>query len=108
MIFEIVGEVGSGKSSLLMGALGFLDVRSGSFKKSGDIAYVPQKAFLLNNTVRENILFGKEFDKDRYNRTLINCCLVDVSNFSFKYSFGNFALKFFRILTLSLTEIKQK
>ena len=61
-----------------MTSLGFLDLRKGELCSKGSIAYVPQTAFLLNNTLRENILFGKKFDKGLYEKAIVNCKLVDV------------------------------
>ena len=39
------------------------------------MSYVPQQAWIQNNTVRENIVFGKPFEKGRYNRILDACAL---------------------------------
>lgn len=39
------------------------------------IAYVPQRPWLLNANVRENILFGEPFRPKRYNRVLRACAL---------------------------------
>lgn len=32
----------------------------------GSTAYVPQAPFILGGTVRDNILFGREYDEERY------------------------------------------
>jgi hypothetical protein len=40
------------------------------------VAYVAQAAWLQNVSIRDNILFGLPYIKDRYNRTLKACCLV--------------------------------
>ncbi|SAM07275.1 hypothetical protein [Absidia glauca] len=40
------------------------------------VAYVAQTAWLQNVSIRDNILFGLPYIKDRYNRTLRACCLV--------------------------------
>lgn len=37
----------------------------GSIAASGTFAYVAQQAWILNATLRDNILFGKEFDEER-------------------------------------------
>jgi len=39
------------------------------------VAYVAQQAWIQNATVRDNILFGKPFDEQRYNRILDACAL---------------------------------
>ncbi|EYC38272.1 hypothetical protein Y032_0728g1885 [Ancylostoma ceylanicum] len=41
----------------------------------GKVAYVPQLPWIQNMTVRDNILFGKPFDKRRYNQVLNACAL---------------------------------
>jgi len=41
----------------------------------GSVAYVAQQAWIQNATVRDNILFGKAFDEQRYNRILDACAL---------------------------------
>jgi len=37
-----------------------------AINQSKKIAYVPQQAWIMNTTVKENILFGKSFDADKY------------------------------------------
>ncbi|XP_008659190.1 ABC transporter C family member 13 isoform X2 [Zea mays] len=61
----IVGEVGSGKSSLLNTVIGETRVISGSISSCGSIAYVPQVPWILSGSLRDNILLGKEFDPRR-------------------------------------------
>ncbi|XP_037822326.1 multidrug resistance-associated protein 1 isoform X2 [Lucilia sericata] len=71
----IVGTVGSGKSSVIQAFLGEMEKISGSVNTVGSIAYVPQQAWIQNATLRENILFGKEYDRKRYNRVIDACAL---------------------------------
>lgn len=73
----IVGQVASGKSSLLASILGEMHRVSGRFNvsKSLSIAYVPQQAWIQNMTVRDNILFGSAYDEERYKQVLKVCCL---------------------------------
>ncbi|KAF9353775.1 hypothetical protein BGX26_008445, partial [Mortierella sp. AD094] len=66
----IVGRVGQGKSSLLSAIIGDMYKRKGSVKVFGSIAYVPQHAWIINATVRDNIVFGKKFDQERYDQIL--------------------------------------
>ena len=39
----------------------------------GSVAYVPQQAWIQNDTVRGNILFGREHAKVKY-KEVINAC----------------------------------
>uniref|UniRef100_M4D807 ABC-type xenobiotic transporter n=1 Tax=Brassica campestris TaxID=3711 RepID=M4D807_BRACM len=76
----VIGEVGSGKTSLLNSLLGEMQCVHGSILLNGSVAYVPQVPWILSGTVRENILFGKTFDSKRYLDTLSACALdVDIS-----------------------------
>lgn len=42
----------------------------GSIAVNGTFAYVAQQAWILNATLRDNILFGKEYDEERFVRTV--------------------------------------
>ncbi|TPX66991.1 hypothetical protein SpCBS45565_g04133 [Spizellomyces sp. 'palustris'] len=66
----VIGPVGSGKSSLLLGLLGEMRHIRGGMHVARTIAYSPQQAWLLNATLRDNILFGSPFDKSRYNAVI--------------------------------------
>jgi ABC-type multidrug transport system fused ATPase/permease subunit len=73
----IVGRVGSGKSSLLAALLGEMHRLDGKVKwASGSvIGYASQKPWLLNATLRENILFGQPYRPRRYGRIIGACSL---------------------------------
>ncbi|XP_005176236.1 multidrug resistance-associated protein 1 isoform X1 [Musca domestica] len=71
----IVGTVGSGKSSVVQAYLGEMEKISGTVNTVGSIAYVPQQAWIQNSTLRDNILFGKPYDRKRYNRVIDACAL---------------------------------
>jgi len=38
----------------------------GHLAVDGNVAYVAQQAWIFNGTLRENILFGREYDQQRY------------------------------------------
>ena len=71
----VCGLVGSGKSSLISAILGQMEKVSGSCRVRGSLAYVAQEAWIFNATLRENILFGLEFDADKYEEVLKVCSL---------------------------------
>lgn len=39
---------------------------SGHSAVNGSVAYAAQQAWIFNGTVRDNILFGKPYDQERY------------------------------------------
>ncbi|KAK3842992.1 MAG: hypothetical protein J3R72DRAFT_442126 [Linnemannia gamsii] len=85
----ITGPTGSGKTSLLLSLLGEINpVKGQAFLPRRDshdinpvtgltngIAYVAQQAWLQNNTVRNNILFGSPFEQRRYDQVVEMCAL---------------------------------
>ncbi len=46
-----------------------------SLYRKATIAYVPQKPWLMNASLQENILFGRQIDHKRYQRVLQACSL---------------------------------
>ncbi|KAM7495633.1 hypothetical protein LguiB_030242 [Lonicera macranthoides] len=75
MRIAVSGTVGSGKSSLLTCILGEMPKISGTVKLSGTKAYVSQSPWIQSGKIEDNILFGKEMDKERYDRVLEACAL---------------------------------
>ncbi|KAG0250264.1 Canalicular multispecific organic anion transporter 2 [Mortierella polycephala] len=71
----VVGRVGQGKSSLLSAIIGEMYKVQGTVQISGRVAYVPQQAWIINATLKDNILFGNEFDEVRYKHVLFACGL---------------------------------
>ena len=75
-ILALVGAVGSGKSTIINGIIAELPMaEGGSISLDGKLALVSQSAYILNRSLRENILFGKPFEQDRYEKVLEACCL---------------------------------
>jgi ABC-type multidrug transport system fused ATPase/permease subunit len=75
-LVAIVGQVGSGKSSLLGGLLGDMKLCLGSVGIKGSVAYMGQRPFIQNSTLRDNITFGLPFDQQKYSQTLFECALL--------------------------------
>ncbi|XP_071426855.1 ATP-binding cassette sub-family C member 6 isoform X2 [Pithys albifrons albifrons] len=74
-LLAVVGQVGAGKSSLLSALLGELEKLEGCVTMRDTAAYVPQQAWVLNASVEDNILFGKEMDETWFSRVIDSCAL---------------------------------
>ncbi|XP_055943743.1 multidrug resistance-associated protein 1-like [Argiope bruennichi] len=74
-LIAVIGPVGSGKSSLLSALLGEFYKRNGSVNLKGTIAYVPQVTWVLNRSLKNNILLVKHMAEEKYNKILDLCCL---------------------------------
>ncbi|XP_044790823.2 ATP-binding cassette sub-family C member 2 isoform X1 [Bubalus kerabau] len=75
-LVAVVGTVGSGKSSLMSAMLGEMENVHGHITVKGSVAYVPQQSWIQNGTIKENILFGSEFDEKKYQQVLEACALL--------------------------------
>ena len=72
----ITGKVGSGKSSFLKAIVKEMPYFSGQIKMNGSIALFEQEPFIFSDTVRNNILFGKKYDRAKYEEAVRASCLV--------------------------------
>ncbi|MCP8719280.1 MAG: ABC transporter transmembrane domain-containing protein [Asgard group archaeon] len=72
----ITGKIGSGKSSLLNAIAGQMKCTSGYVKVNGSLLSCGQP-WIQNATVKENIIFGKPFDAERYAKIIYACALID-------------------------------
>ena len=73
----LVGRVGAGKSSFLGAILGDIWKIHGEVVVHGRIAYVAQQAWVMNASVKENIVFGHRWDPHFYERTINACALTE-------------------------------
>ncbi|KAL9091860.1 MAG: hypothetical protein Q9165_004611 [Trypethelium subeluteriae] len=73
----VVGRVGEGKSSFLGCMLGDLWKYRGEVIVRGTISYVAQSPWVMNASVRENIVFGHRWDPSFYDKTVKGCALVE-------------------------------
>lgn len=88
----VAGPTGSGKTSLLMALLGEMTKIKGSVYLPGGysredvkvdpdtgltetVAYCAQQAWLVNASIKENILFANPFDEKRYKEVIVACAL---------------------------------
>lgn len=92
-IYGIVGESGSGKSTFIDVLLGLKECESGGIffnernlepslmRRRGVFGLVPQEVFLLNNSLRENLLLGRrDIDDKRLIQILQKCNLFNLNN----------------------------
>ncbi|GAV56396.1 hypothetical protein ZYGR_0BB01740 [Zygosaccharomyces rouxii] len=84
MLTCVVGRVGSGKSTLLRAILGQLPCKSGPKEfiapevvvRAKSVAYCPQAPWVMNASIKDNILFGHRYDEAYYNLTVKACQLI--------------------------------
>lgn len=74
--YGIFGKVGSGKSGLLNALLEEMPSHVGKLERNGSISYVEQEPVIFSTSVKSNILFGKEYIEDKYEKALYKSCLV--------------------------------
>ncbi|CAK9794749.1 ATP-binding cassette sub-family C member 4 [Anthophora plagiata] len=83
-LYAIVGTVGAGKSSFLQLILRELQQSHGEIRVNGSVSYASQEAWLFSGTVRNNILFGQPYDKNKYNEVVKVCALAkDFEQFNY-------------------------
>lgn len=75
-LIGVIGQVGAGKSSLLQAILRELPLKSGSIDINGTLSYAGQEPWVFAGTVRQNILFGQEYNKERYDEVIKTCSLT--------------------------------
>ena len=89
----IIGPVGSGKTTLIQSLLGETQLLKGKIFMPDDhanreicpidittglsdtVAYCSQNAWLVGASIKENIVFGSDWDKKRYNAVVDACAL---------------------------------
>ena len=74
-LLAIVGKVGCGKSSLLMALLEEMHIVRGKVNVRGNVFYVPQEPWIFTGSIRQNILFGKEYNKQKFREVIKIACL---------------------------------
>ena len=78
MLYLPFHSVGSGKSSLfnsLLGEMLYDSTNPASIEINGNLTYVAQKPWIVNATIKENIIFENEYDEQAYEDALTTSCL---------------------------------
>ena len=76
-LVAVVGRVGSGKTSFVSTLVGEMTRNAGVVMVNGSMSLSAQQAWLVNETVKNNILFGKPYDEKKYKEIIDVCCLKD-------------------------------
>ncbi len=96
----IVGKTGAGKSSILTLLFGFREPSSGDILVNNksikdinlkslreQISYVNQASGIFNMSIKENIIYGEEFNEDRYKLAIKNSHCEFIENLKDKDNF---------------------
>jgi ABC-type Mn2+/Zn2+ transport system ATPase subunit len=75
----ILGPNGGGKTTFIKNLI------KKRLNNNYKMSYCSQEKYILDNTIKENILFGNEFDREKYLLTIEDCQLIkDINNFKEK------------------------
>lgn len=66
----LFGKVGSGKSALLQGLMNNMYKTNGTVSIKGSVSYVEPEPIIISGSIKDNILFGKEFDQGLYEKVI--------------------------------------
>ena len=81
-LVTIIGETGSGKSCLINAILNNLELLNPDkpevkfYNYSPEISYASQDPWIMNGTIRDNIIFYNHFDEEKYKK-VVNACQLD-------------------------------
>ena len=74
--------MGSGKSTLLLAIAGETPDQNWAITFRGTVVNVPQIAWVFSGTIRENILFGEQYEESKYAKVVEVCALnQDIKKF---------------------------
>ena len=90
-LVTIIGETGTGKSCLINSILNNLELLNQDnpevkyYYFSPKLSYAAQDPWIMNGTIRDNIIFYSEFNEEKYNK-VVNACQLDKDFNNFKHS----------------------
>ena len=66
------------QTSILMAAMNEMPIKKGNVSISGTVSYVSQEPWIFSGSIRQNILFGRDFEKDKFEDVIDACSLREV------------------------------
>ncbi|KAJ2846095.1 ATP-binding cassette glutathione S-conjugate transporter ycf1, partial [Coemansia brasiliensis] len=75
-LVTVVGRTGAGKSTLLLSICGEVEMTMGSGSVTGTVGYLEQSPWIMNDTLRANILFGRAYDREYFKKVVHACALT--------------------------------
>ena len=90
-LVTIIGRTGNGKTCLINSILNNLELLNQDnpevkyYYFSPKLSYASQDPWIMNGTIRDNIIFYSEFDEEKYNQ-VVNACQLDKDFNNFKHS----------------------
>ncbi|KAJ2157014.1 Multidrug resistance-associated protein 1 [Coemansia sp. RSA 552] len=76
-VVAVTGSTGSGKSMFLLSVCGQTKMLGGTGGVAGRIGYLEQSPWIMNDTIRANILLGRPFDRKFYEKVLFACAFIE-------------------------------
>lgn len=74
-LIGVIGCAGSGKTTLLYTILKDFNIAKGKIDIEGTVSYASQEPWIFSASVRQNILFGQEFNPGKYSEVVRVCAL---------------------------------
>nr|CAI5828354.1 unnamed protein product [Callosobruchus analis] len=72
----VSGPIGSGKTTILRLLLNEIRCKEGTVHVIGRVSYAPQESWIFPSTLKQNILLGEKFDRNRYEEVMKVCALT--------------------------------
>ncbi|CAG9326281.1 unnamed protein product [Blepharisma stoltei] len=83
-LLAVIGPVGCGKTSLLMGIMQEIALSSGKISLNGKVSYSGEDPWITPSTIRDNILMGLEYNETLYKSVIHACALEhDIESLAF-------------------------
>ena len=57
-----------------------LEIQQGNVDLKGSVFYVTQEPWIFTSSIKQNILFGKPYDPQKFKEIVDVCCLKQVNN----------------------------